>query len=484
MNRVSRAKRADQAKLAALKPFRLVKFFSITSLTVFLVFTMALSWLISNHARQVLLERSEAYALVVTENLSYQVFQQFVVPTVLHYGKIALRNPEQAQLLDAVVRNATHGMQITTVTIYDSRENIVSYSTNDELVGKRDRGGKEYHRALEGQSSSRLVTQGGVWRAFPGVSPASSQLHTYIPFIQYTPLEDKPDIIMGVIEVTQDLSEEMEAIARFQGSVALISMLIMGGLFGALRVIVGRAEAIIENRAAERRRLERQLHQHEKLVTLGRMVASVSHEIKNPLGIIRSTAAILGKRVQQVAPGNEHLAEIIVDETGRLDGIVREFLDFARPQALTRTPESINDLLRQVLKFITPELEKRGIEEELELDEGLEPLPLDREQIYRALLNIMLNAVQAMPRGGVLILRSRPGEGGGERGVVVEIIDSGVGIAPERMEQIFQPFHTDKHRGTGLGLAIVKNIVDSHQGSIEVESTPGRGATFRLLLPR
>src|SRR3989339_459891 len=108
----------DAANLASLKPFRLVKFFSYSGLAVFLLFTLVLSWIISNHAKKVLLERSEAYAFVVAENLSHQVFQQFVLPTVMRYGEIALRKPEQFARLDTVVRNATHGMRIQAVTIF------------------------------------------------------------------------------------------------------------------------------------------------------------------------------------------------------------------------------------------------------------------------------------------------------------------------------------------------------------------------------
>lgn len=472
------------AELAASKPFRLVKFFSFTSLAVFLVFTLVLAWLISNHAKRVLLERSEAYALVVTENLSHQVFQHFVVPTVLQYGRIALRTPEQHQLLDAVVRNATHGMRVQSVTIFDSRENIISYSTVAELVGRRDVGGEEYRRALAGENVSRLVSNGALRGVLPGVAQGSSTLRTYIPFIQYTPVDDKPDIIMGVIEVNQDLSEEMEAIARFQIWVGLISMLIMSGLFVVLRIIVARAEDIMDKRAEERRRLEQQLHQNEKLAALGKMVASVSHEIKNPLGIIRSTAAILGKRLQSLAPGNEHLAGIIVEETSRLDGIVREFLDFARPQTPKLSLEPLNEVVAQAAAFVTPELEKSRIELRLELDQTLPPFVFDREQIYRTLLNILLNAVQAMPEGGMLGVRSRWGrKETGATVAILEITDTGVGIAPDRRGRIFTPFYTDKHRGTGLGLAIVKNIITSHRGEIEVASEPGRGTTFRIILP-
>ncbi|RWX43263.1 His Kinase A (phospho-acceptor) domain-containing protein, partial [Candidatus Electrothrix communis] len=112
----------------------------------------------------------------------------------------------------------------------------------------------------------------------------------------------------------------------------LLSLTVMGILFAVLSAIVIRANRIMEARAEERRELEQQLHEAQRLAVLGSMVASVSHEIKNPLGIVRSTAEILGKRLAKLAPGNEHLAKIIVDEITRLDGIVREFLDFARPK--------------------------------------------------------------------------------------------------------------------------------------------------------
>ncbi|MEW6594668.1 MAG: ATP-binding protein [Thermodesulfobacteriota bacterium] len=478
-----KTKIADTASLPSFRPFRLVKFFSFTGLVVFLLFTLALSWLITNHAKRVLLERSEAYSLVVAENLGHQVFQQFVVPTVLRYGKIALRKPEQQEALDSVVRDATHGMRIQSVTIFDSRKNIISFSTKKELIGREGMGGIEYQRALERQSSSRLNSRGNVFNLLPGASPISSELHTYIPFIQRQATEDKAAPIMGVIEVVQDLSEDMEEIVRFQVYVGVILIVIMSGLFAVLRFIVAKAERIIENRAEERRRLEEQLHQHEKLATLGKMVASVSHEIKNPLGIVRSTAEILGKRLRSIAPGNEHLAAIIVEETGRLDGVVREFLDFARPQVPKFALASVNDVLAKVTGFIESDLENHRITLVRELDSALDPLAIDREQLYRAFLNILMNGRQAMPEGGTLTVRSRPraGESGG---VIVEVADTGVGIAPDKLTRIFTPFYTDRNRGTGLGLAIVQNIIEGHGGKIEVESEEGRGTLFRVILPR
>ncbi|HIJ79342.1 MAG: two-component sensor histidine kinase, partial [Desulfobulbaceae bacterium] len=162
-----RDKRKSMPDAAGMKPFRLVKFFSFSGLVIFLVFTLVLSWLISKHAKRVLLERSEAYSLVVAENISHQVFQQFVLPTVVRYGKIALRNPEQFKMLDTIVRNATHGMRIEAVTIYDSMENVVSYSTIAARIGREGEGGDEYKKALAGESNSTVAASGTIFNLMP-----------------------------------------------------------------------------------------------------------------------------------------------------------------------------------------------------------------------------------------------------------------------------------------------------------------------------
>jgi signal transduction histidine kinase len=473
----------DEAAISGMKPFRLVKFFSYSGLAVFMVFTLALSWFISNYARKVLLARSEAYSLVVSENISHQVFQQFVLPTLLRYGKIALRNPQQYKRLDTIVRNATHGMRIQSVTIFDSKANIISYSTEASRIGREGEGGIEYQKALEGESNSVEESSGTLVNLFPGAKSITSQLRTFIPFRQSDPFSQNPDMVMGVIEVIQDLSEDHEAIIKLQATIILASILIMSALFAVLRFIVARAERIIEARAEERRRLEQKLNQSERLAALGKMVASVSHEIKNPLGIVRSTADILGKRLKSVAPGNEHLANIIVEEAGRLDGIVREFLDFARPQEPRFSLSVVNDVLEKVLGFMEQELEKSGVTLVKKLDKTLDPINIDQDQIYRACLNILMNSLHAMPEGGTLTVESRKQKPPAQ-GVEIVITDSGLGMSEEKQQHIFSPFYTDKNRGTGLGLAIVKNIIDVHNGEIQVRSREGEGTAFSVTLPR
>jgi signal transduction histidine kinase len=464
-----------------IQPFKLVKYFSFTSLAVILIASFFLSLVISNNAKKVLLDRSESYSELFAENLSRQVFLRFVLPTAIQYGSIALSNPTQFERLDLVVRNVTKGMGIDSVTIFDSNENIISYSTVAELVGKEDKGGLEYRKALQGGNNSVLVSSASMFNLLPGAQPVYCKLKTYIPFRSEKKTGEERGNIMGVIEVVNDLSGDMEAILQLQGRIILLSLIIMGILFGALSFIVFRADRIIEARAVERRQLEVKLHETERLATLGKMVAAVSHEIKNPLGIVRSTAEILGKRIARVAPGNEHLAGIIVDETSRLDNIVREFLDFARPKDLKLEMVDLNSLVERAVRFMQPEFFSKSVELVRELDPQLPGISLDAEQIYQVLLNVIFNAMQAMPEGGTITIRSRATLRGE---VALDITDNGTGMSPEKLQQIFTPFFTDKNRGSGLGLAIAKNIIDKHNGLITVVSKEGQGSTFTLTFSR
>ena len=463
-----------------LLPFELVKYFSFTSLILILIASFILSWVIASNAKSVLLQRSEAYSRLFADNLNRQVFLQFVLPTVVRYGRIALSEQAQYERLDKIVGNITRGMNIDSVTIYEPHQNRIAYSTMADLMGKRDMGGLEYQKASKGESNSVLITGGSLFSFVPGSAEVFCTLKTYVPFRQENKLGERTGEIMGVIEVVQDLSEDLEAIIRLQARVIILSLAIMGVLFLILSLIVMRANRIMAERAAERLRLEEQLNEAQRLASLGKMVAAVSHEIKNPLGIVRSTAEILGTRIGKVAPGNERLANIIVEETSRLDGIVREFLDFARPRDVEKKAGSLNAVVERLIRFMEPELQARSVQVELDLDSGLPNIFFDSEHIYQVLFNIAFNAIQAMPEGGALMVETGMED---REQVFVSLSDSGIGMSPEKMEQIFTPFYTDKHRGTGLGLAIAKSIVEKHEGTIEVSSQPGEGSTFRLVLP-
>ena len=182
-----------------------------------------------------------------------------------------------------------------------------------------------------------------------------------------------------------------------------------------------------------------------------------------------------------MAPGNEHLANIIVEETTRLDRIVREFLDFARPREGNFKMASLNDVVDRVVSFIGPEMEKNGIEFEKHIQAGIPAIMMDSEQIYQAVFNIVFNAVQAMDSGGNLSVST--GVTFDHSFVELRVKDTGPGINVEKVDQIFTPFYTEKNKGTGLGLSIAKSIVEKHEGTITVESNDGQGCLFILTLP-
>ena len=466
---------------STLMPFELVKYFSFTSLLLILIASFILSWVIASNAKTVLLQRSEAYSRLFADNLNRQVFVQFVLPTVVRYGRIALSDPEQYERLDRIVANITRGMRIESVTIYEPRQNRIAYSTMAELMGKRDLGGLEYQKALKGENNSALISGGSLLSLLPGTGEIFCTLKTYVPFRQENRLGEHTGEIMGVIEVVQDLSDDLRTIIQLHGRVIVLSLAIMGILFTVLSLIVVRSNRIMAKRAEERLQLEEQLNEAQRLATLGKMVAAVSHEIKNPLGIVRSTAEILASRIGKVAPGNEGLANIIMEETLRLDAIVREFLDFARPREIRLEATSLNEVAERVLRFMEPEFGQKSVVLRRRLDPDLPEFLMDAEQIYQVVFNIVFNAVQAMPYGGDLVVASALEES--RTTAVLEITDTGVGIPPEKIEQIFAPFYTDKSRGTGLGLSIARSIVEKHGGRITVQSRPGDGSTFTVTLP-
>ncbi len=471
----------------SIRPFRLVKYFSLTSLVVILIPTILLSLFISQRAKNELFRKSEQYALLVAINLNHQVFAQFVLPTVLKFGRVQLSNPAQYERLDKVIRNTIHGFRIDRVDVYDLNE-FVTYSTDRSLVGLSGLGGIDFKLARQGKSSSRLVSRGSLLGLELGAVAKQRQLKTYIPLRMERPLSREGGRILGVFEITQDISEDYAAITRFQTIIIVSFVVMMSLLFFFLRLIVKRAEGIIARRADERRRLEEQLHQSEKMAALGEMVAGVSHEIRNPLGIIGSTAELLQQKTEEGDPKRQ-LGEIIVKETVRLNSIVTDFLDFARPTAPHFEECQVDEVLERNLKFLEVELQKRDIKVDIRLAENGRPVYADAHLLYRAFLNIFVNAMEALDRGGTIQVITRYKDLQ-EDTLEVIISDTGSGISKETIGKIFDPFFTTRQTGTGLGLPIVRNIIEGHGGTVRIESPPqelveveNRGTAIIISLP-
>ena len=469
-------KSSDRAVEERTKPFRLVKYFTVTSLILIFMGTIILSMLNTHWARAMQREKSEEYALLIIENLNHQIFLQFIMPVVLRYGKIQLRNKEQYELMDKVVRNTLHSFKVEMVNIYDMK-NVISYSFKQELIGKTNMGGTGYQSAVDGNSVSRQVQRGNFLEILFGI-PKESRFITYAPLRAEQLPSRISGPVLGVIEIVQDLSDEYKSIFKYQVYVVTTSALVMLVLFLVLIFVVKRGEGIIELRAQERLRLKEQLNRAAHLSALGEMAAVISHEIRNPLGIIRSSAELLKKKVIGFDPNNT-IPDIVIEESSRLNNIITDFLKYARPRPPRLAPCRIEDVLEKNLTFLSTQLEGKGYSVQKTIGDNLPAVTADADMLYQAFLNIFINALQAMPDGGQIILQVQA------KPDVLEVIiaDQGGGVPQEILGKVWDPFFTTKDKGTGLGLGIVKNIVDAHGGDIFIENASAGGARFIIHLP-
>jgi signal transduction histidine kinase len=231
----------------------------------------------------------------------------------------------------------------------------------------------------------------------------------------------------------------------------------------------------------------------EQVASLSRLAGGLAHEIKNPLSTMAINLTLLQEDWEKAASvrNAEHpeatpreqrsLKRIrgLQREVQRLEDILAQFLQFARGAEINRKPEDLARIVREILEFVEPENQRAGIRQHVDLQIGLPLVLVDETQIKQALVNLLVNARQAMPTGGELLVRLyRQGSEG-----VLAITDTGVGMRPEQIERCFEVYWSDKRGGTGLGLSTAKRIVEEHGGHIEVLSEAGRGTSFSIFLP-
>jgi two-component system, NtrC family, sensor kinase len=318
-------------------------------------------------------------------------------------------------------------------------------------------------------------------------------------------VNEKPLRLPQDSEIARSLDpDEQEMLARLRVSVC-VPLLVLNRLTGIillstgrdaggltdsqvelLQVLAGQAGLAFENAALhlqQRDRLRR-LYRAERLAAAGQLAAGVAHEIRNPLTSIRSTIQYVLPSFETSDPKRELLQELI-SEIDRMDRIVTDLLSLARPSPFSPANVDIIDLLDQCLLLIGAQARKQSVEIECCYELPRLFLSADQTQIKQVFLNLLLNALQAMPKAGKLSVWAGRGQSDltGHEFLEIRIADTGAGIAKEHLDRIFDPFFTLKKEGTGLGLSISYNLIQQHHGDIEVQSEPGRGTTVSVRLP-
>ena len=469
------------------RPLRFSRHIALITLFFVLALAIALSTYIGLEARETLFAKQKASAEIMADYLDNQIFRRFTLPTQLGFSSIDLNHPAQYRHLDEVVQSTVYGLQVERVRIFDA-SGMVVYSTKEEEVGNAGLASSAVLKAANFDSplfetDSSLPSLASIF-ALP-LPPSTYILRTTVPLRIHHRLPSTEDAgpLLSTLEFTQDITSDFENAVRFQLAVLVTTLLSVISLVLLIFFIIRRAEKAVAVRMAEEQRLLEELHQHEKLAGMGRVVASIAHEIRNPLGIIRSSAELLLKRSNAADRVTQGILTAIYDESKRLSQTVSDFLDYARPQQPKRQVVDFDATINQTLAFLSHETNQNEMAicctkkpDEHYLVQG------DSDLLYRVVYNVIINAMHASGHGGALTI-SLKNIATPFKGVRAVFHDSGSGFPENLLPHVLDPFFTTKDAGTGLGLPIVNSIVTSHGGTLELGNSPEGGAVITITLP-
>lgn len=232
---------------------------------------------------------------------------------------------------------------------------------------------------------------------------------------------------------------------------------------------------------AQKQKLEEQLQRTERLAGLGKLVAGVAHEIRNPLGIVKGTVQLMQREMakeQELNRFQEHF-KVLEEQINRQNRVVEELLSYARPVKPQFGPVNVDNVVNSVLAFLSPSLRQQGIQLCLDVKPGLPPIMGDGEKLKQVFVNLLLNSKEALPKGGQIEITVSADP----QWLRVRFADNGQGINPGDLQLVFEPFYSTKDAGTGLGLSIAKQLVEQHKGKLQVKSEIGRGTEFIVYIP-
>lgn len=367
--------------------------------------------------------------------------------------------------------------------------------------------------ASSGELLSLIRRRGPAAEAFTAGAPILANIeYRGEPYtIAYRPLAAVPGAVMAFATSTADIAEVVRSLRRTILYTAVLIVVLISlagqvvvrtvtgpvlklveftrgvaerGLTGPAPVEsrdeVGMLAASFNDMMAQLRQSEEKLLRSEKLALTGLLAARIAHEVRNPLSSIRMRAQLLESRLRAGGEGLD-LVQAILREIDRVEAVVKGFLELARPGELMLEPAQVNDVIGEALEQAAPQLRHRKIEIRTSLDPSLPRLPLDVDRFKLALLNVVVNAAEAMIHGGTLEVATAVAPAGAA--IQIEVSDDGVGLDPTVRDKLFDPFVSTKREGVGLGLVNTKHIVEGHGGTITLEPREGTGTRARIVLP-
>lgn len=267
----------------------------------------------------------------------------------------------------------------------------------------------------------------------------------------------------------------------------------LGTIIGALSAAA--VARVTVKRAAKRARISQErARSAQRLAEIGSMTSGLAHEIKNPLSTIGLNAQLLGEAIEDLAIDEQEKGRMtrrisaLRNETDRLKGILEDFLEYAGELRLDKRPTELNDLIEQLGDFFHVQAQSKGVRLRIIPSDTPITVSIDSNHIKQAILNLMINAVNAMkdsdlPNELILRVSTTPGSTDSDPTASIHVIDTGPGINPKDQERIFHPYFTTTAAGTGLGLPTARRIADAHTGSLQLHSEPGKGSDFSIVLP-
>jgi len=408
----------------------------------------------------------------VTKSLEYLNYLPEVVQRVLNQVQIEHRLAESQARLSGVIHSA-----LDAIIALDEQKNISLFNPAAEQM---------FHMAAAdaiGSPVTRFLSDGPLSESTAG--PAAAVLAGATPMVPREMRARRADGSQFPVELS--LARE-DVGGRRQFTLILRDVTARKRAETDLRESnqqLQKALADVQEKTEELRSTTQQLWQAAKLASVGELAASIAHELNNPLGIVSLRLESVLEQTPAGDPRRRPL-EIIEQELERMTGLIANVLQFSRRGKEEASSVDVCAEIRRVLELTHHHLRKRNIEVQLEFAPNLPIVYADRQKLRQLFLNLITNAGDAMPHGGRLTPRVHRGEfPDGRRALIIEIADTGVGIPPELLPKVMDPFFTTKEedKGTGLGLAICRRVVHEHSGSIELQSIVGNGTTVRILLP-